>query len=101
MACSYHLLNEAKEELESIVDYLLAVSDGSSAVKSFIDEFEKQMGLICDNPTIYGLSRMPELAALGSRSALVKNYVALYFYRDDSVFVAHIFHQCRDYARLV
>lgn len=101
MACNYELLDGAKEELGSIVGYLLAVSDGPSAANSFIDEFEKQMGLICDNPMIYGLSRMPELAALGYRTVLVKNYIALYFYRDDSVFVAHIFHQRQDYARLV
>lgn len=31
----------------------------------------------------------------------VTSHVVLYLYRDDSVFVAHIFHKCQDYARPV
>lgn len=101
MACSYKLLDAAAEEFESIVNYLLAISDGPSAALSFVDEFERKMGLICDNPFLYGPSRMPELSALGYRAALINSYIALYFYRDGAVFVAHIFHQRQDYARLV
>ena len=36
------------------------------------------MGLVCDMPELYGLSRMKELAVLGYRPMRVKNYVALY-----------------------
>lgn len=101
MASSHQMLDGAKEDFASIVSYLDDVSGGHQAAGAFIDEFERQMRLVCDNPGMYALSRMPEIAALGYRVALVNNYVALYFFRDDTVFVAHIFHQRQDYARFV
>ncbi len=101
MACDYVMLDGAKSDFESIVGYLLAASGGPSAAESFIEEFKRQIASVCDDPELYGLSRMPELAALGYRAALVNSYVALYFHRDDTVFVAHIFHQRQDYARFV
>ena len=52
-------------------------------------------------PQLYGLSRVKELAVLGYRPMLVKNYVALYKVEGDVVIVAHIFHQSQDYAKLV
>ena len=101
MAFNYRMLDGAKEDFAGIVAYLDGVSGGHRATGAFIDEFERQMQLICDNPGMYPLSRMPEIAALGYRAALVNNYVALYFFRDNTVFVAHIFHQRQDYARFV
>ncbi len=101
MASSYQMLDGAKEDFAGIIAYLDGVSDSRRPAKAFIEEFERQLQLICDNPGMYALSRMPELAALGYHVALVNSYVVLYFFRDDTVFVAHIFHQRQDYARLV
>lgn len=101
MACSHRFLKSAQLEYESIVRYLCNATDGSAAAQSFADELDKQVDLICSNPPLYGLSRIPELAALGYHSALVSSYVMLYFYRDETIYIAHIFHQRQDYARLV
>lgn len=101
MACDYVLLESAQEEYRDIVDYLLAVSDGPSAARSFSDGFESLMRDVCDNPFGRRLSRIPEVAALGYRSAIMGRYVVLYSFREGRVLVAHIFHQRRDYARLV
>lgn len=101
MACNYVVLYEAQAEIESIVAYLVSLTGGVSAAKAFMDEFDEKIALVCDNPMLYGLSRMPELTALGYRTFFVKNYVALYHYRDDCVYVAHMLHQRQDYARLV
>lgn len=101
MTCSFYLLESAQKELEGIVQYLNIASGGSAAANSLLSQVEKQIERVCDNPPLFALSRIPELAALGYRSALVGSYVLLYFYRDDIVFVAHIFHQRQDYARLV
>ena len=101
MACSYRVLAEAQRDLDSIVAYLLDVSDGPSAAKGFLNELDEKEALVCENPLLFSLSRMPDLAALGYRTFLVKSYVVLFFYRDDCVYVAHVFHQRQDYARLV
>lgn len=101
MASKYVLLNEARREFDYILEYLVMRTGGTSAASALLDEFAGKIALVCENPELFGLSRMPELAALGYRSFPVKSYVVLYFYRDGQVFVAHIFHQRQDYARLV
>lgn len=101
MASDCVVLESAREEVESIVEYLLAVSDGPSAARSFLDSFEALLREIAANPSLHALSRLPEIAALGYRAAFMGRYAVLYFERDGRVFVAHVFHQRRDYARLV
>lgn len=101
MAFDYAMLDGARDDFESILSYLLTVSESSTAAASFVEEYEKQVSRICENPKLHGLSRMPELAALGYRAALIRNYTMLYFFRDGTVFIAHIFHQRQDYARLI
>ncbi|MDO5358809.1 MAG: type II toxin-antitoxin system RelE/ParE family toxin [Slackia faecicanis] len=101
MAYECVVLEGARREVEDIVDYLLAVSDGPSAAASFLDAFEAFLREVGENPSLHAFSRLPEIAALGYRSAVVGRYVALYFERNGRVYVAHVFHQRRDYARLV
>ena len=55
---------------------------------------------MCENPNLYGLSRMPDLAALGYHAVFAGSYVVLCFFRQNTVFVAHVFRQRQDYARL-
>lgn len=101
MACEYRFLSGACLEYEGIVEYLLALGDGPTVARSFVDEFDRQLERICDNPEAFPLSRLPQVAAKGYRVALVKNYALLYFFRDGVVYIAHIFHQRQDYAQLV
>lgn len=99
MAYSSRILETAYQELESVVSYLSSYS--SSAASFFLDSFEEKLDLICSGVVSFGLSRMPELAALGYRCALVGQYLFLYYIENDTVVVAHIFHQRQDYARMV
>lgn len=101
MAYKRKILKEAAREYRDIVRYLAEVLNSPDAARGFMDEFDYQLGLVCDMPELYGLSRMKELASLGYRTLLVNNYVALYRIDDDTVVVAHIFHQSQDYAKLV
>ncbi len=101
MAYKRRILKEAAREYRDIVHYLAEVLNSPDATRSFMDEFDYQLDLVCDIPELYGLSRMKELAALGYRTLLVNNYVALYRIDDDTVVVAHVFHQSQDYAKLV
>ena len=99
MAYRSRLLESANRDLEDIVGHLASCSDTRAA--AFLDEFENQLDLICSGIVSYGYSRMPELARLGYRCALVGDYLFLYYLEGDAVVVAHIFHQRQDYANLV
>lgn len=101
MACEYRFLKSAQIEYKNIIQYLCSATGGTAAARSFADTLGEQIELICDNPPLFALSRIPELAALGYRAALVGSYIMLYLYRDEVIYIAHIFHQRQDYARLV
>ena len=99
MAYRARILEGANDELEEVVAYLSA--RGGDAAADFLDAFEAQLDLICSGAVEHGLSRMPELARLGYRAALVGRYLFLYYVDGDAVVVAHLFHQRQDYASLV
>lgn len=101
MAYEVVILDEAQREYRAIVAYLCDILGSPQAASSFMDEFDYQVSLIADNPELFVLSRMPELAARGYRAAHVKNYIFLYAIRGDRVVIAHMFHQTQDYGRLV
>ena len=99
MAYDAFLLPTAEKELDAIVSHLMEFSVG--AAQDFLDEYIKQLDLLCEGAVEYSLSRMPELAALGYRTALVNNYLFLYYREDGKLVVAHLFHQRQNYAALV
>ncbi len=67
----------------------------------FFAEFEYQLDLLREQPLLRPLSHMQELAARNYRSFPVNNYVCLYKFEHETIYIAHIFHQSQDYARLV
>ena len=101
MGCRRRILPRAESELEEIVSYLCDILGSPSAARSFLDDFIGQVDAICEHPIMRPLSHLPELVALGYRSAPVGNYLFLYRVTDDWIVVAHVLHQSQDYARLV
>lgn len=101
MTYKVKILSEAQKELREIVNYLAKVLKSPQAATGFIDEFQSQVVLIKDDPEIFAVSKVGELAAKGYRVAFIKNYVMLYTVRHDTIFIAHIFHQRQDYFRLI
>lgn len=100
MAHDYLILEGAQRDYEGIVHYLAGNLASPSAADRFMDEFDREIEIVCENPYLHAHSRMPELAALGYRPFFVGSYVALYTVREGMVVVAHVFHQSQDYARL-
>ncbi len=101
MACKKVILDEAQREYRTIASYLAEVLKSPQAAANFMDTFDRQLSLIAETPEIFALSRVPELAARGYRTALANNYIMLYKVHEGMVVVAHVFHQTQDYARLV
>lgn len=101
MAYRKVILAEARQEYRGIVGYLVGVLQSKQAAWNFMEEFDKQVSLVVENPELYGLSRVPELAELGYRCAPVKNYLVLYKAADGQIVVCRIIHRSRDYTRLL
>ena len=99
MAYRKVILAEAQQEYRDIVGYLVSMSRSEQAARNFMED--KQVNLVAENPELYGLSRVPELAERGYRCASVNNYIALYKVADGQIVVCRIVHKSRDYARLL
>lgn len=95
------ILDSAQNEYESIVSYLAGSLSNKTAAQNFMSEFRRQLDFITDQPFLRTLSHIPELAARGYRKTPVNKYVMLYRVKGQTVYVAHVFHQTQDYARLV
>ena len=99
MAYRVRILPTAEKDVEEIVAYLLKHS--AQAAATFADKYRGQLQLLSSGVVDYGLSHIKELAERGYHSCRVNSYVLLYFYEDDEIVIAHVFHQRQDYARLV
>lgn len=99
MAYNVVVLPTARKEFQEITEYL--AFQGKATLGSFLNEYERQLNLIASGSVTYRLSRFAEIAELGYRMAPVNSYLFLYVLEDDTVTIAHFFHQSQDYARLV
>lgn len=101
MAYSFEFLETAREDLVGVLDYLNSVSDGPSAVDSFLAELSREIALACEVPDAFAFSSMPELSMLGYRVMHIKSYVVLFLLFEETIIITNIFHQRQDYARFV
>ena len=101
MACKYVFLESAKAEIEETAAYLLAETGSGKAAANFIGVIQRAIDITCEFPAMHAVSRLPELAELGYRTIFAGNYVLLYTFEEDTIYIAHVFHQRQDYARLV
>lgn len=95
------ILKSVQYEYESIVGYLAQILMNPRTAGNFVAEFEHQLDLLREQPLLRPLSHIRELAARNYRTFPVNNYVCLYKFERDTIYIAHVFHQSQDYARLV
>ena len=101
MACKVLVSAEARNDLRAAV---LRLSDSlgmPDAARSLLDTFDSTLENIEKYPLMYPLASEPRLARMGYRKVLMGSYLMLYRLEGESALVAHVFHQRREYARLV
>ena len=101
MTYNVAILKSARYEYESIVGYLAQILKNPRAAGNFVAEFEYQLDPLREQPLLRPLSHIRELAVRNYQSFPVNNYACLYKFERDTIYIAHVFHQSHDYARLV
>ena len=101
MAYKCVILDSAEVEREEIVKYLVEDVGSTQAAVSFLASMDREVDVASDIPTVHSLSRIPEVAEKGYRSALFGSYAMLYRFEGDTVYIAHVFHQRQNYATLL
>ena len=101
MASRALVSDEAMADLETIVSYLAETLAEPGAAGGVLDAFDEFVRNVSTFPEMYPPVREPRLRRLGYRKAVLGKYIALYRVQDETVLVAHVFHQSQDYAKLV
>lgn len=101
MGFKVELTAKAERDRDQIIEYHLNVLHAPSAAASFLDVLDDAVDLLATMPESCPKARDARLARLGYRKTRIKGYIALFRIEGDKVFIAHIFHQSQDYARLV
>lgn len=99
MACEVRILPSAEEEVDETVAFLVGRS--RRAAQAFLSAYEEKLELLASGTIDFGLSHLPELAQMGYHVCRAGSYVMLHYHDGDSIVIAHVFHQSRNYARLV
>lgn len=99
MACEIVVTPTAAKEVADIFAYLVPLS--GQAARTFEGDYRTVLENIAGGVVEYRPSRIEALAAKGYRTAFFNRYVLLYKKKDEVAYVAHVFHQSQDYARLV
>lgn len=90
-----------RDELVRTLDYLEFVLFEPSFAKKLAGAYLEFLGNIKSFPAMYPEASDSRLRAASYRKASLLGYIALYLVKGDTVAVAHLFHQSRDYAQLV
>lgn len=101
MVYSIHFSAEALTDQESIVLYLVDSLGNREAARHFIDELEKIVSALEKTPGAFPFSHDARLKSLKYQKALFMNYVLLFRVEGEMVYLARIFHQSQDYAKLI
>lgn len=101
MAYKIAIGEAAKSDYAEIVEYLAGALGEPAASRVFSEAFETLLGNLSSFPLMYPRAIEPHLQQAGYRKAPCTSYLVLYRIADDTVVVTRIFHQRREYARLL
>ena len=101
MAYKLEILESARRDEEDIVRYLARDAGAPAAALKFMDELDTRAHNIQLFPFSRPLCPDTSLAEVGYRSFAIMSYVVLYLMKEDTVYIARIFHQRQDYAGYV
>lgn len=101
MKYKIRVTNTFAAEYKNVIKYFPEILKEKSAAKNLNDEFIRIVNLIESNPNLFALSKEKELKKRHYHKVNVNNYLVLYKVSKQEIFLAHIFHQSQDYAKLV
>ena len=101
MVYSAVFYSEFDDDLDAIIGYHVKQLAAPKAARTLLDDLDNAIDLIQRFPTVNAVSSKPLLAELGYREQFVRNYVVLYRFDGETVYVARMFHLTQDYECLV
>ena len=85
MACRLLIAEDAEDDIDGIIGYMVNSLQSPAAASSFISKLEACYRKVLSNPRMYPLCEDVFLSSKGYRKAVVDNYIVLYrLYGDDA-----------------
>ena len=104
MAYSVVIADPAERDLDQALNYIANVLAAPSAAASLLDEFERLLVLLADNPSLFGVDfDVSEAVAVQVRHCMAKGY-EIYYQVDEAnhrVLVLAFLHGSRDAVRII
>ena len=104
MAYRVQVAGPAERDLDRAVDYLVNVLGAPGAAMSLLDRYEEVLGLLADNPRLFGVDLdVSESAGMQVRRCMARGYELFYLVDDEREVVSVIafMHGSRDAAPIV
>ena len=104
MADRVQVAGPAERDLDRAVDYLVNVLGAPGAAMSLLDRYEEVLGLLADNPRLFGVDLdVSESAGMQVRRCMARGYELFYLVDDEREVVSVIafMHGSRDAAPIV
>jgi toxin ParE1/3/4 len=96
---SVRLLNIAEDDLSEIIAFIAA--DNVDAAATFLETIEATLSRLEQNPLLGRIPSEEDLARMGYRYLVVRNYLVFYTLGSETVLVHRIIHGARDYLALL
>ena len=103
MAFSLSIAQEAHDDTDAIVGYMVSELKNPVAASGFLDDVSNGYKTIKANPYLYSVCSDAWLAAMGVRKVVIKNYLILYRVDENrqTVFVLRIVYGGRNYVDMI
>ncbi|MCD8163480.1 MAG: type II toxin-antitoxin system RelE/ParE family toxin [Synergistaceae bacterium] len=102
MACRLLIAEDAEDDIDGIIGYMVNYLQSPAAASSFISKLEAYYGKVLSNPRMYPLCEDVFLSSKGYRKVAVDNYIVLYrLYGDDAAIISRVFYGRHSYADII
>ena len=101
MACRIIPSQTFGKELDAVIEYLAVDLQSRAAASSLMQSLQKAWENLEAYPEMGPVSSRPGLMVLEMREYRVRDYVVIYRFDGERVFLEHIFHTLQDYERLI
>lgn len=92
-------LSTAQNDLEDIIQYIKIDNPGAAA--SMLDELDRSISLLAENPKLGVVPKDVRLQKLGYRVLIVRKYLVFYVRKTDFIQIRRIIHGARRYSFLL
>ena len=96
---SVRLLSIAEEDFTEIISF--TASDNTKAAANLAGKIEKNLELLCNNPSLGKSPSDSDLKLLGYRYLIIENYLIFYTIEKRTILIHRMLHGARNYKSLL